>query len=119
MAERREEEEGGEGARRWSSGGSYRQGAPGRGKWCLGAVDLALGDSTASGRRKQRRCAGRCVVAARGGVWDACARDEVPRGGQVALRDPPGPFGRGGAVDEVHRRRTAGGGKQSTGKRER
>ena len=42
---------------------------------------MALGDSTASGRRRQRRCAGRGVVAARGGVWDACAREEVPRGG--------------------------------------
>ena len=79
---------------------------------------MALGVSTASGRRRQWCCAGRGVVAARGGVWDACAREEVPRGGQVALRDSPGPFGRGRAVDEVHRRRTAGGGKQSTGKRE-
>ena len=59
---------------------------------------MALGDSTASGRRRQRRCAGRGVVAARGGVWDACAREEVPRGGQVAAE--------GRAVDEVHRRRT-------------
>ena len=51
---------------------------------------MALGDSAASGRRRQRRCAGRGVVAARGGVWDACAREEVPRGGQVALRGFPG-----------------------------
>ena len=111
MAERREEEEGGEGARRWSSGGSYRP----RSSWARevvsGAVDLALGDSTASGRRRQRRCAGRGVVAARGAAWDACAREEVPRGSQVALGDSPGPFGRGRAVDEVHRRRTAGGGR--------
>ena len=42
---------------------------------------MALGDSTVSGRRRQRRCAGRGVVAAWGGVWDACAREEVPRGG--------------------------------------
>ena len=34
--------------------------------------------------------------------------------GQVALNGFPGPFGRGRAVDEVHRRRTAGGAKQST-----
>ena len=87
---------------------------------------MALGDSTASGRRRQRRCAGRGVVAARGGVWDACAREEVPRGGQVALGGFPGsiwPRARGGrsppAAYEVHRRRTAGGGKQSTGERER
>ena len=51
---------------------------------------MALGDSTASGRRRQRRCAGRGVVAARGGVWDACAHEEVPRGSQVALRDSSG-----------------------------
>ena len=31
--------------------------------------------------------------------------------GQVALGDSPGPFGRGRVVDEVHRRRTAGGGR--------
>ena len=72
---------------------------------------MALGDSTASGWRRQRRCAGWGVVAARGGVWDACAREEVPRGGLVALRDSPGPFGNGRVVDEVHRRRTAGGGR--------
>ena len=50
-------------------------------------------------------------MAARGGFWDACAREEVPRGGQVALGDSPGPFGRGRAVDEVHQRCTAGGGR--------
>ena len=77
--------------------------------WRLGAVDLALGDSTANGRRRQRRCAGRGVVVARGGDWDACAREEVPRGGQVALRGFPGSTG---GV-----RRAAG--KQSTGERER
>ena len=51
---------------------------------------MALGVSTASGRRRQRCCAGRGVVAARGGVWDACTREEVPRGGQVALGGFPG-----------------------------
>ena len=50
-------------------------------------------------------------MAAQGDIWDACARDEVPRGSQVALGNSPGPFGRGRAVDEVHRRRTAGGGR--------
>ena len=50
-------------------------------------------------------------MAARERVWDACAREEVPRGGQVALGDSPGPFDRGHAVDEVHRRRTVGGGR--------
>ena len=57
-------------------------------------------------------------MAAREGVWDACAREEVPEAGQVALGDFPGPFGRGRAVDEVHRRRTAGGG-QNRASRER
>ena len=51
---------------------------------------MALGDSTASGRRRQQRCAGRGVVVARGGVWDACAREEVARGSQVALGELPG-----------------------------
>ena len=60
---------------------------------------MAVGDSTANGRRRQRRCAGRGVVAARGGVWGVCAREEVPRGGQVALGGFPGfiwPRARGG-----------------------
>ena len=39
--------------------------------------------------------------------------------GQVALGNSPAPFGRGRTVDEVHRRRTAGGAKQSNGRRER
>ena len=50
-------------------------------------------------------------MAAREDVWDVCAREEVPRGSQVALGDSPGPFGRGRVVDEVHRRRMAGGGR--------
>ena len=51
------------------------QGAPERGKWCLGAVDLALGDSTASGRRRQRRCAGRgCRGGSGKGLGRVCAR---------------------------------------------
>ena len=74
-------------------------------------VDLALDDSTAGWRASGGAAHGGGGVAARGGVWDACAREEVPRGGQVALRDSPGPFGRGRAVDEVHWRRTAGGGR--------
>ena len=103
MAERREEE-GGKGRDGGALGVLIGQGVPGRGKWCLGAVDLAPGDSTANGQRRQRRCAGRGVVAARGGVWDACAREEVPRGGQVALRGFPGsiwPRARGGRSPPV------------------
>ena len=88
MAERREEEEGEEGARRWSSGSSYRP----RGSW---ARDVATGGGRfGSGRTtaSERSCSGAAQ-------------------GQVALGDFLGPFGRGRAVDEVHRRRTAGGGR--------
>ena len=39
--------------------------------------------------------------------------------GQVALEGSQGPFGHGRAVDEVHRRRTAGGGEtEQAGRRE-
>ena len=39
--------------------------------------------------------------------------------GQVALEGSPGPFGRGRAVDEVHRRRMACGGRnRGSGRRE-
>ena len=48
----------------------------------------------------RRRAGG--VVAARGAAWDACAREEVPRGGPGGAGDFPGPFGRG---------RKAGGGR--------
>ena len=37
--------------------------------------------------------------------------------GQVALEGSPGPFDRGRAVDEVHRRRTAGGGETEQARR--
>ena len=60
---------------------------------------MALGDSTASGRSCSGAAQGGGVVAARGAAWDACAREGVPRGGQVALRDSPGsiwPWARGG-----------------------
>ena len=39
--------------------------------------------------------------------------------GQVALEGFPGPFGRGRAVDEVHRRCTAGGGRNRVSREER
>ena len=118
MAERREEEEGGgEGARRWSSGGSYRprsawarEVATGGGRFGSGAHDGERAEEAAA----ISRAGG--VVAARGGVGDACAREEVPRGGPGGAGDFPGPFGRGRAVDEVHRRRTAGGANRAAGK---
>ena len=120
MAERREEEEGEEGARRWSSGGSYRprssrarEVVSGGGRFGPGRLDGERAEEAAalrlagvswrlgevSGTRVRVR---RCQEAAR---W----RWEVS----------PGPFGRGRAVDEVHRRRTAGGAKQRNGRRER
>ena len=67
--------------------------------WCLGAVDLGQGRTTASGRSGSGAAHGGGGVAARGGVWDACAREEVPRAGQVALEGFPGsiwPRARGG-----------------------
>ena len=39
--------------------------------------------------------------------------------GQVALEGSPGPFGRGRAVDEVHRWHTAGGGRSRVSREER
>ena len=112
MAERREEEEGGEGVRQWSSGGLYRPRsswardvATGGGRFGSGAHDGERAELPAA----RRRAGG--VVAARGAAWDACAREEVPRGGPGGAGDFPGPFGRGHTVDEVHRRRTAGGGR--------
>ena len=42
---------------------------------------MALGNSTASGRSCSGAAQGGGVVAARGAAWDACAREEVPRGG--------------------------------------
>ena len=51
---------------------------------------MGPGCTTASGRSGQRRCAWGGVVAARERAWDACAREDVPRGAQVALRGFPG-----------------------------
>ena len=112
MAERREEEEGGEGARRWSSGGLYRP----RNSWARDVVTGGgrFGSGAHDGERAElpaaRRRAG---VSSRLGERPG-TRVRVRRcqeEGQVALGDFPGPFGRGRAVDEVHRRRTAGGGR--------
>ena len=82
MAERREEEEGEEGARLWSSGGLYRP----RSSWVRNVVTGGgrFGPGRLDGERAEEAAALRRpggVVAAREGVWDACAREEVPRGG--------------------------------------
>ena len=84
MAERREEEEGEEGARRWSSGGSYRP----RGSW---AMEVATGGGRFRSRAHdgERRMAGGGVAAPER-AWDACARGEVPRGGPGGAGELPG-----------------------------
>ena len=77
---------------------------------------MGPGCTTASGQSGQRRYAWGGVVAARERAWDACAREEVPRGGQVALRGFPGsiwPRARGGRSPP-----TAYGGRRETEHRE-
>ena len=75
---------------------------------------MALDDSTAGWRASGRRCAWRGGVAARKDATDACLCGEVPRGR---------PGGAGAlswvhlAADEVHRRRTAGGGRNRAAER--
>src|SRR6185312_5032450 len=96
------------------------QRVPGRGEWHLGKAGLVRGDSTASGRSEQ--------AALRMAGWGGSSGGRLGRvlawGGAKGQarwrwRGSPGPFGRGRAVDEVHRRRTAGGGRNRvTGKRE-
>ena len=120
MAERREEEEGEEGARLWGSVGLYRpksswvrNGVTGGGRFGPGRVD---------GERAERAAALRMAgVAWRlGSASGTCVRVGKCQGAvQVALEGSPGPFGRGRAVDEVHRWRTAGGGEtEQAGRRE-
>ena len=86
--------------------------ATGRGEWRLGKVDLVQGDSTAGWRSEQAalRMAGH-----RGGSGGRQGRVLAWGGakGQAKWRwrASLGPLGRGRAVDEVHQRRTAGGGR--------
>ena len=109
---RREEEEGGEAARRRGSGVLIGQRAPGRGEWRLGEAGLVRGNLTASERSEQ---AASCMAGRRGGSGErlGCVLAWGGAKGQARWRwrGSPGPFGRGRAVDEVHRRRTAGGGR--------
>ena len=112
MAERREEEEGGEAAQRRGSRATYRL----ESTWVRGVVPG--GGGFGSGAHVGER-AERAGGAAHGGV--SCRLGRAPRtrvsvgrcqgASQVALEGSPGPFGHGRAVDEVHRRRTAGGGR--------
>ena len=86
------------------------QRAPGQGEWCLGKAGLVRGDSTAGGRSEQSAS---CMAGRRGssGVPQGRVSSWGDAKGQARWRwrGSPGPFGRGRAVDEVHRRRTAGG----------
>ena len=81
MAERREEEEGEEGARLWGSVGLYRpksswvrNGGTGGGRFGPGRVDGERAE-------RQRRGAWLGCRGGSGAAWDACAREEMPRGG--------------------------------------
>ena len=117
---RREEEEGGEAAQRRVSRATYRpestwarEVASGGGRFGPGRLD---------GERAERAAALRMA----GVAWrlGEASRTRVRVGrcqgaSQVALEGSPGPFGRGRAMDEVHRRRTVGGGRnRGTGRRE-
>ena len=94
MAERREEEEGGEGARRWSSGGLYRP----RSSW---ARDVATGGGRFGSGAHDGERAELPAVRRRAGVsWRLGERPgtrvrvrRCQEAGQVALEDFPGPFG--------------------------
>ena len=92
--------------------------SPGRGERRLGKVDLVRGDSTASWRSVQ---AASCMVGRRGGSGGSQRRVSSWGGakGQARWRwrAPLGPLGRGRTMDEVHRRRTAGGGRNRAAER--
>ena len=91
---------------------------PGRGYWRLGKVDLVRGDSTASGRSEQ---AASCMAGRRGGSGERLGRALAWGGakGQARWRwrGSSGPFSHGRTVDEVHWRRTAGGGRNRAAER--
>ena len=83
----------------------------GGGRFCPGRLDGELTEEAAARRRPG--------VSWRLGKGSG-TRVRVRRcqgAGQVALEGSPGPFGRGRAVDEVHRRRTAGGTEEPGGER--
>ena len=116
MAERREEEEGEEGARLWGSGGLYRpksswvrNGVTGGGRFGPGRVD---GERAERQRRGAWRGCRGGSGSGLGRVWArGCAKGRARWRGEASS----GPFGRGRAVDEVHRRRTAGGANRAAG----
>ena len=81
---------------------------------------MALGESTASGRSGSGAAHG---WGCRGGSGSGLGRVWAWEGAKGRARwrgeVSPGPFGRGRAVDEVHRRRTAGGANRAGRERER
>ena len=81
-------------------------------EWHLGKADSVRGGSTVGwrGERATLRMAGVAwrLVSASG---MRVSVGKCQGAGQVALEGSPGPYGRGRAVDEVYRRRTAGGGR--------
>ena len=81
-----------------------------------------FGPGRLDGERAERAAALRMAgVAWRlGSASGTCVRMRKCQGaGQVALEGSPGPFGHGRAMDEVHRRHTAGGGEtEQAGRRE-
>jgi len=110
MAEQREEGEGGEGARWWSSRGLYRP----RGSWVR--EEATGGSRFGSGAHDGERAEEAAALRLAGVSWRLRSLPgtrvhvgKCQEAGQVALGNSPGPFGHGRAVDEVHRRRTAGG----------
>jgi len=115
---RREEEEEGEAAQRRGSRATYRP----ESTWVRGVASEGgrFGPGRLDGERAERAAALRMAgVSWRlGSVSGTRVRVGKCQGaGQVALEDSPGPFGRGCAVDEVHRRRTAGGTDEPGGER--
>ena len=109
---RREEEERGEAARRRGAGGTYRP----ESTWARGVASGGgwFGPGLLDGERAER-----AGSAAHGGAAWQLGRAFGTRvsvgwcqgADQVALEGFPGPLGRRRAVDEVHRWRTVGGGR--------
>jgi hypothetical protein len=89
MAERREEEEEEEGARPWVPGSLYRPKSSwvsnvvtGGGRFGPGRLDGERAEEAAALRRPG--CRG-----GSGAAWDACAREEMPRGGPGGFKRFP------------------------------
>ena len=92
--------------------------SPGRGERRLGKAELAWEGSAASWRIEQ---AVSCMAGRRGGLGVRRGRvlawGGAKRQARWRWRASSGPLGRGRALDEVHRRRTAGGGRNRAAER--